>query len=345
MPPFRVGLSAGLGSSDGSRVLPPLDTAPLDRDPRIEWAFLDGARTLTGSATRDLDAVLLMQEAVTAESFARPARTCLVARFGVGYDRIDLDACTSHGVLVANTPDGVRRPMAVGTLAYLLALATRMRDKDRIARDGPAGWSRLSEFLGTGLIGRTLGMVGMGRIGSEVFRLARPFGLRHIAHDPYASEAAARELDVTLVDLETVFREADFLTLHCPLTAATRGLVDARLLGLMKPTAFLINTSRGPVVNQKDLYEALAARRIAGAALDVLETEPPAADDPILALDNALFAPHGLVNTDQCMADCWASDIGAIRAVAGGHVPENVVNRDVLDSPDFQAKLKARAAG
>ena len=310
----------------------------------MELSFLPQGDALTAAETNAFDAVVLMQEALTAESFAPPARLSLAARYGVGYDKVDLAACTANGVLVANTPDGVRRPMAVGAITYLLVLSTRFPDKDRIARQGPEGWAQLSNYVGTGLVDRTLGMVGMGRIGSEVFRLAKPFGMRFIAHDPFADKGLAAELGVTIVDLDTVFRESDFVTLHCLLSPETQGLVDARLIGLMKPTAYLINTSRGPVVDQNALVEALVARRIAGAGLDVLEQEPPDADDPVLSLDNVVLAPHGLVNTDQCMADCWASDMESLLAVAHGKVPVNVVNRDVLDTPAFQEKLKVHAA-
>ena len=145
--------------------------------------------------------------------------------------------------------------------------------------------------MGIGLTGRTLGQLGIGNIGAEVFRLAAPLGMRFIAHDPYADPAHARELGVELVDLETLFRESDFLSVSVPLSEATRGLVDARLIGLMKPTAYLINTARGPIVDQRRWTRRLRASRIAGAGLDVFEVEPAPADEPLLALDNVILTP------------------------------------------------------
>ncbi|MEM8665482.1 MAG: NAD(P)-dependent oxidoreductase, partial [Pseudomonadota bacterium] len=193
--------------------------------------------------------------------------------------------------------------------------------------------------MGVGLVGRTLGTLGVGNIGAEVFRLAKPFGFRHIAHDPYMDAALARELDVELVSLEDLFRRADFLSVSCPLNEETRGIVNAERLALMKPTAYLINMSRGPVVDQKAITEALLNRTIAGAGLDVFEVEPNTADDPLMALDNAILTPHALCFTDQCFAGIGASDVAAVKAVMRGEDPKNVVNREVLNTARWKERL------
>ena len=153
-----------------------------------------------------------------------------------------------------------------------------------------------------GLVGRTLGAIGIGNIGAELFRLAKPFDMEFVAHDPFADKKVAAELGIELVSLEDVFRRADVLSVNCPLTPETRHLVNAERLALMKPTAYLINTARGPIVDQKALTKVLQERRIAGAGLDVLESEPPDPADPILKLDNVILAPHALCWTDQCFA-------------------------------------------
>jgi phosphoglycerate dehydrogenase-like enzyme len=259
-----------------------------------------------------------------------------VARFGVGYDSVDVAACTEAGIAVAITPDGVRRPVAVSVLTFMLALAGQLMAKDRLTRLGPAGWARRGEHMGLGLTGRTLGQLGLGNIGAEVFRLAKPLDMRFLAHDPFADPETAESLGVALVDIETLFRESDFVSVSVPLSDATRGLVGARLIGLMKPTAYLINTARGPIVDQRALHEALAAGRIAGAGLDVFEAEPTPADEPLLALDNVIVTPHALCWTDECFAGNGAADIRAVLAAKRGETPAHIVNPAALDHPAWR---------
>ena len=182
-------------------------------------------------------------------------------------------------------------------------------------------------------------MVGLGNIGRETLRLIKPLDMEVIVHDPALSAADAAELGVRLCDLDTIFREGDFVSLHCPLTDGTRHLVNAARLAQMKPTAYLINTARGPVVDQAALYDALVAGTIAGAGLDVLDPEPSAADAAIAGLDYVILAPHALGWTDHMFAEMARLNMAAIRAVAGGQNPDYVVNREVLDDPAFRAKL------
>ena len=196
-----------------------------------------------------------------------------------------------------------------------------------------------------GLTGRTLGLLGVGNIGAEVLRLAAPLDMRFIAHDPYIDAAKARALGAELVDIETLFREADFLSVNVPLSDATRGLVGERLLGLMKPTAYLINTARGPIVDQRALYEALAAGRLAGAGLDVFEVEPAPADEPLFRLDNVIVTPHALCFTDECFAGNGAADVRAVLAVMSGETPAHLVNPEVVETPQWRRRTAARATG
>ena len=211
--------------------------------------------------------------------------------------------------------------------------------KDRLTREAAAGFAQRGEYMGLGLVGRTLGSIGIGNIGAELFRLIKPFEMRLIAHDPYADPKLAAELGVELVGLEDVFRRSDFVSVSCPLTPETRHLVNADRLALMKPTAYLINTSRGPIVDQKALTKALEERDIAGAGLDVLEKEPPDADDPILKLDSVIFAPHALCWTDQCFAGNGAADVRAVLDVQHGREPRAVVNRDVFETAAWRNRL------
>ena len=343
MSQFRVGISQGIRRADGRMVIPEFDLSPLDDDPIIECVCLPDMDNLDADTAAQLDAVILMLEAVTQRTFEPRGRLSLVARFGVGYDRIDVQACTRFGVALAITPDGVRRPVAVSIITLMLALTSRLMIKDSLARGGSAGWARKSQYNGVGLVGRTLGSLGMGNIGAEVFKLAQPFEMRFIAHDPYASGKTAAALGVTLVSLEDLFRQSDILSVSCPLSETTRGIVDAPMLELMKPSAFFINTSRGPVVDQAALTAVLQARRIAGAGLDVLDQEPPDQDDPILSLDNVILSPHALCWTDQCMAGNGAADVAAVQATMRGRPPAHVVNPAVFEVAEFKRRLSEYA--
>jgi D-3-phosphoglycerate dehydrogenase len=168
--------------------------------------------------------------------------------------------------------------------------------------------------------------------------------MEFIAHDPYADPAAASGLGVRLVGLEELFRQSDVLSVSCPLNAETHHIVNAERLALMKPSACLINTSRGPVVDEAALTDALERRRIAGAALDVFEQEPSPADNPLYKLDNVIVTPHALCWTDQCFAGIGAADVKAVFDVMHGRVPTGIVNREIADRPAWRAKLERYAS-
>ena len=231
--------------------------------------------------------------------------------------------------------------MAVSVITFMLALSQKMLIKDRLARGGPDGWGQRAAHMGVGLVGKTLGQLGIGNIGAEVFRMAEPFGLNYIAHDPYADPALAASLGVELVSLDELFRRSDFLSVSVPLNEETRGIVNAERLATMKPSAYVINTARGPIVDQKAIYEALKNGVIAGAGLDVFEEEPAPADEPLFTLDNVIVAPHALCWTDECFAGNGAADVAAMKALMKGEAPEGVVNRAVLDSARFRERLAA----
>jgi phosphoglycerate dehydrogenase-like enzyme len=340
---FRVALSGDFRKADGSPTFVDFDLAPLRGHPGVEIAYLDQGPEIRAEQVADFDALILLVPRFGETSIHPNGRLAAVARFGVGYDNVDVAACTRNGIAVVITPDGVRRPVAADILTFILALTGKLFTKDRLTRGGPEGFAKRTDHKGVGLVGRTLGSVGIGNIGAEMFRLAKPLDLKFIAHDPFADPAVAKELGVRLVDLDTVFRESDIVTVNCPLTAETRHLVNGARIGLMKPTAYFINTARGPIVDQKALYKALHERRIAGAGLDVLEKEPPDADDPILRLDNVIFAPHALCWTDQCFAGIGAADVRAVIDIMHGREPRGVVNREILASPGWKSRLAGYA--
>jgi phosphoglycerate dehydrogenase-like enzyme len=342
--PFRVALSGDFRKADGSPTYPDFDLEPLRTAPGIEIQFLEASNPLKGEQLEDFDALILLAHRFDAGSVPKSGRLAVVARFGVGYDTVDVKACTDAGIALVITPDGVRRPVAVSVITLMLALTGKLMIKDTLTRQGPEGFAKRSDHMGVGLVGRTLGSLGIGNIGAEVFRMAKPFDMKFIAHDPFADPKVAAELGIELVSLEDVFRRADVLSVSCPLTPETRHIVNAERLGLMKPTAYLINTARGPIVDQKALTKVLQERRIAGAGLDVLEQEPPDPADPILKLDNVILAPHALCWTDQCFAGNGAADVAAVIEVQHGRTPRGVVNREVLSSEVWTKRLAGIAA-
>jgi D-3-phosphoglycerate dehydrogenase len=337
---FRVALSGDFLKPDGTPAYPMVDLEPLRQEPGVEVGYVhavDGV--MRAEDLPEVDALILLGNRFEARSIPQSGRLAVVARFGVGYDTVDVPACTKAGIAVVITPDGIRRPVAVSVLTLMLALATRLMAKDRLTRMGPAGWAQRSACIGVGLTGRTLGLLGVGNIGADVLRLAAPLDMRFIAHDPFVDAPKLKALGAEPVDLETLFREADFVSVSVPLSDATRGLVGARLLGLMKPTAYLINTARGPIVDQRALYDALASNLIAGAGLDVFEVEPVPADEPILKLDNVIVTPHALCFTDECFAGNGAADIRAVLAVKRGETPPGLLNRDVLETDAWRRRV------
>ena len=343
--PFRVALSGDFRKPDGSPVYPDFDPEPLRQAPNVEFAYLEPRNPVEADQLSDFDALILLTQRFTKDSIHPNGRLAVVARFGVGYDTVDVEACTRAGIALAITPDGVRRPVAVSIITLMLALAGKLTIKEKLTRAGAAGFAQRGEHMGVGLVGRTFGSLGAGNIGAEAFRMAKPFDMKFIAHDPFADAKLMAELGVELVSIEELFRQSDILSISCPLSDATRHIVSAELLALMKPASYLINTSRGPVVDQRALIKVLQERRIAGAGLDVLEQEPPDLSDPILALDNVILTPHALCWTDQCFAHQGALDIQAVLEYCGGQAPTGtIVNRAVLDGQIWRKRIAASRA-
>lgn len=273
------------------------------------------------------DALLtLLTDRIDAPLLEAAPQLRIVSNMAVGYDNIDVGAATARGVLVTNTPGVLTETTADFAFALLLATARRVVEGDHLARTG--GWPTWhpSFLLGQDVHGATLGIVGLGAIGTAVARRARGFAMRILYSDSRPRPELEAELGASLAPLDTLLRESDFVSLHVPLTPQTHHLIGRRELGLMKPSAFLINTSRGPVVDQQALCEALRAHAIAGAGLDVAEVEPVPDGDPLLGLDNLVLTPHvasASVATRARMAEMAAD---AILAVLQGELPVNLLN-------------------
>jgi len=320
---FRVGITHDVLTSQGKPIFGHEVFEWLNQ-PGLVWEYMEETPVIRPEHAARYDAICAMLVKFTPESLGpdKP-RLKLIARFGVGYDTIDVPTCQKAGIYLTIAPDGVRRPVAVSAITFMLMLAHKVGIKDRLTRSGR--WAEKSDHIGTGLTGRTLGSIGVGNIGAEMFRLAKPFDMNFIAHDPYADAAQMAALGVELVGLDELFRRSDFLTVNCPLNATTRGMVNASKLSLMKSTAYLINTARGPIVDEAALYRALVEKRIAGAGLDVFEVEPTPADNPLLQLDNVVVTPHGICFTDECMQGLAESAFKAAVDVMHGKKPPHVV--------------------
>lgn len=336
---FRVGVTRDFLKPDGSLGFGDIGLAKLEQQPGLTWEFLPQHHAELPQAVADqYDALLVLAPRVTRETVAGTQRLGLVARFGVGYDTVDVRACTESGVLLTITPGGVRRPVATSALALLLALSHRLLAKDRLTREGR--WAERLEHNGVGLTGRTLGVIGLGNIGREIFRLAQPLEMRHVGHDPFLTPENAKAAGIEWLPLDALLATADFIVVSCALTDQTRHLLNASRLALLKPTAFLINVARGPIIDQAALTQVLEQRRIAGAALDVFEQEPVSPTDPLLKLDNVIVAPHSICWTDEMFLGNGREACQGILDYSQGRVPQNVVNREAIDLPLFQAKLK-----
>jgi phosphoglycerate dehydrogenase-like enzyme len=337
-PPFRVGLSPDVRGPDGRPALD-LSLQVLDAVDGIEWAFIEdrGAPELDPDQVGEFDAVILADASVVRRTLAGAGRLAHVARLGVGFDDLDVAGCTEQGVVITNAPAGVRRPMAVSAILFVLALAHRLLVKDRLTRSGR--WDEQWGYLGTGVTGLTLGLVGVGNIGREICRLARAFELEVIAFDPYVDDATAADVGFRRVELDALMSQADFVCVCCPLTGETRHLVDAGRIARMKSTAYLVNLARGPIVEEAALVAALRDGRIQGAGLDVFEHEPVDPGNPLLSLDNVIVTPHSIGHTDELFRSCGEIACRNIVAFLSGEAPGNVVNPRVLDHPRVRRLL------
>lgn len=343
---FRVGLTRDFLGPDGSTLgWGDIGLAAFDALPWAEWEFLPEDRAeLSAADVAGYDALLVNGPRITADTVAGDDRLSVVARFGVGYDNVDVRACAARGVPVTITPDGVRRPVASSVLCLLLALGHRLFAKDRITRTGR--WQDRLDLMGRSLTGATVGLVGYGNIGREVAVLLEPLSVDLLVADPVLPPGPidAPGSSAEAMDLPALLRASDYVVLLCPLTPSTYHLIGAAELGLMKRTACLVNVSRGPVVDEAALTEALAADTIAGAALDVFETEPLPATSPLLDLPQAIVTPHSLCWNDEMALGCGRSAIRSMLQVACGRAPDYVVDPGALTNAACVRRLAAHAS-
>jgi D-3-phosphoglycerate dehydrogenase / 2-oxoglutarate reductase len=279
----------------------------------------------------DADALVMSWVPMTRSLIDQLSRCRVIARFGIGVDMIDLDAATERGILVCNTATYCLDEVSNHAVGFLLMLNRGLLADVDAVRAGT--WFRAGAAPPRRLAGQRLGLIGLGNIGRLVARKARGLGLDVVAYDPYLSRAAASVDGTPLVEMDELLRTADFVSIHCPLNSSTRHLVGAGELSLLKPTAYLINTARGGIIDQKALTEVLAVGRIAGAGLDVFEVEPLPDDDPLRQLQNVILTPHSASWSVESGAECRRVAVEHVVTVLRGGVPADVVNRAVLERP------------
>ena len=337
---FQVGLSADFLDENRRLIFPDIGLDLLERRPGVEYRFISNYHPeYLPEQIANYDVVISLKPRVTANSLVGIDRLCAIGRCGVGYDNVDLHACTERDIAVYITPQGVIRPMAESIVLFVLALSHNLVPRDRMVREGK--WIESTRMLGNEPREKVIGSIGFGGIAREAVRLLQVFGpSRVIVFDPYLSADAIRNAGAEPVSIEEVFSLSDYVLINCPLTAQTRRMVGRDLLSLMKRTAFLINTARGPIVDEAALMAVLEEGRIAGAALDVFESEPLPADSPLTKLENVILTSHSVGWTRELFRDMGRIDCEGALAVMRGEHPRNVVNRDVLDRPGFRRKLE-----
>lgn len=268
---------------------------------------------------------------ITEDLYRAGPRLAGVIRTGIGLDTVDIPAATRHGVCIAHVPDFCYDEVADSAWTLLLAVARKLFEADRRVRRGE--WAPSALLPVHSLRGRTLGLVAFGRIARKVAERGRAFGVRLIAADPYVDAAVVAREGVEKVSLEELLGRSDIVSLHTPLTPETRGLINAAAFARMKPGAILINTSRGPVVDEPALIEALRSGRLGGAGLDVLATEPPARDNPLFAMENVVLTPHSSSTTVEALEDLARKVNLQIVQMLRGEWPAYLANRAVQAQP------------
>ena len=313
---------------------------------------VDGQRFDTPNLTFDKETVIgvgigatTMGTMITAATFDSAPDLRMIANYTVGYDNVDVDEATKRGILVIHSPtENNWGGVAEGAMAMMLALLKKVRERDRHVKSG--GWreaSMLGTFVGSRRIdnypGLAIGLIGFGRIAMRFADLLAPWRARVMACDPYAEDSAFVRHNVRRVDLETLLMESDVISVHCNLTEETTGMIGAAQLALTKPTAILVNTARGPIVDADALYDALSKDRLAAAALDVLPDEPPSSDMPLLGLgDKVLLSPHMVAGNAGSGLELAVPVVNeALMAVLRGEVPKFVVNPDAI--PAWKARF------
>jgi D-3-phosphoglycerate dehydrogenase len=285
----------------------------------------DGPEDELKGSISQADALLVCYAQIRKELIKRARRCRIIARYGIGVDNIDVQAATDMGIVVTNVPDYCVEEVSDHALALLLACARKIRLLDQRVR--ARRWELEDAVPVHRLSGQVLGLIGFGKIPRALVPKASSLGLTIVASDPFLDEDAMGEYGVKKVDLSTLLRQSDFVSIHAPLTPETEGIIGEAELRTMKPSAYLINTARGPLLRQPALLRALRERWIAGAALDVLPTEPPSWDDSLISFDNVILTPHISFYSEESLLELQRKAAEEVARVMTGRPPKYGVNR------------------
>jgi D-3-phosphoglycerate dehydrogenase / 2-oxoglutarate reductase len=289
---------------------------------------------------RDADFLVVNMSRMTPEVMAGLDNVKVIIRHGIGFDNLNLPAATENGIICANEPTASSEDVAEQAIMLMLAVYRKLFIQNDILKDSMVrriwDFERIYPVYRMG--GKTLGIIGCGNIGSIVLRKMRSFGMRILVSDPYLSKERLQEYGIEHTSLETVLKESDIVTIHVPVTNETRGMFKADLFRLMKKTAILINTARGPVVNVHDLAEALRNKLLAGVGIDVYEFEPPKPDYELFGLDNVILTPHLAWYSEEGGWDIRVTIVEDLKRCLAGKLPKSVINPEVLKSPKLKMK-------
>ena len=337
-PPFRVALTADFYDEAGQPKFADLGLGVFDGHDDIQVAkFSEHRPDITSAQLANCQGVIVLTPRVTADSLAGCAELLAIGRFGVGYDGVDVDACSENDVLAMITAGAVDRPVAEATVGWMIALTHHTLVKDRLVRTGR--WDDRGRYMGCELRDRTLGVIGLGGIGQRLVSLLRGFGMRQpIAFDPFVSAEVFAECGVRSVGLDELLATADFVSIHCPLNEKTRGLIGAAELQRMRRDAYLFNTARGGIVDEDALFDLLRSGRIAGAALDCFEGEPVTDPHRFGDLESVILAPHSIAWTGEMFRDIGRTACQSMLDLSAGRRPKSVLNPLLLERESFRVK-------
>jgi D-3-phosphoglycerate dehydrogenase / 2-oxoglutarate reductase len=305
------------------------------------WTGICSTSEEVVAAAHDADALLITsREPMTRGVIEQLDRCKVISRYAVGIDHIDLDAATDKGIVVTHVPDYCTAEVADHAMALILSLNRRIVELDRALHAGAWVPYQYMHSMIDGDIAPlrqlTLGIIGLGRIGQSVARRAAPFGLQLIAYDPYLEPDTFTANGVRSATFEELLTQSDIITIHCPLTAETRGMINEAAFAQMKPTAVLVNTARGPIVDMKAVEEALSSNRIVAAALDVVDPEPLPLDSPLYKLPNLILTPHAAAYSAEAVKLVRRETLDGALRVLRGQTPRTVANPEVLKKVGLQ---------
>lgn len=309
-----------------------IETLETEAEVDVRHFVADTDEEVIARAATDVDAIITRLPRITKKVIESTRKLKVIGRHGAGYDNIDVKAATERGIPVIYTPNAPAESVAEHTIGFMIALAKRIVQADKALRKPTwRGWQVRHEYIGDTLYGKTLGLIGLGRIGAIVAKLAKAFDMKILYHKRRRDHTLERVLGVEYTHLPELLRESDFVSIHIPLTEETRGMIGEKEISMMKDGAYLINTARGPIVDENALYKALKEVKLAGAALDTYCKEPPPDDFPLFQLENVIVSPHMSAHTHDFFIEAATTVAEDTLRVLKGQRPLHIVNPEIYE--------------